>query len=84
MRQLSRMGVWLLSLPLRAYRFFISPLLPSGICRFYPTCSQYALEALQTHGPLKGLYLTGRRLSRCHPFHPGGIDRVPPADEGRK
>lgn len=61
----------------RVYRSAISPLLPNR-CRFYPTCSQYALEALERHGAAKGTYLTVRRLSRCHPFHQGGIDEVPP------
>lgn len=46
-------------------------------CRFYPSCSAYALEALKRHGPIRGVCLTARRLVRCHPFHPGGIDRVP-------
>lgn len=60
------------------YRKFISPLKPPT-CRFYPTCSQYALDALEIHGPLKGSWLTVKRVCKCHPFHPGGIDYVPPA-----
>lgn len=60
----------------RFYRAFLSPLLPPS-CRFYPSCSAYALEALQRHGPVKGSILTVRRLSRCHPLHEGGIDPVP-------
>jgi len=68
--------------PIRLYRLLVSPLLPRGICRFYPTCSAYALEALEKHGPVKGLYLTTRRLLRCQPFHPGGVDLVPPPKEG--
>ncbi|MDF2963099.1 MAG: hypothetical protein K0S39_4834 [Paenibacillus sp.] len=60
------------------YRRFISPLKPPT-CRFYPTCSQYALEALELHGPSKGSWLTVKRVCKCHPFHPGGIDYVPPA-----
>lgn len=60
----------------RAYRFAISPLFPPS-CRYYPTCSAYALEALERHGPVKGLGLSVRRILRCHPFHPGGFDPVP-------
>lgn len=60
----------------RGYQKFISPGLPPS-CRFYPSCSQYALEALQRHGALKGTLLAARRLTRCHPFNPGGEDPVP-------
>lgn len=60
------------------YRYCISPLLMRR-CRFHPSCSSYAQEALQKHGVLKGLYLSCRRLLRCHPFHEGGIDLVPEA-----
>lgn len=67
-----------LSLPIRAYRTLISPLLPPA-CRFHPSCSAYALEALERHGAWSGSWLTLRRLSRCHPFHAGGLDPVPPA-----
>lgn len=63
--------------PIHLYRLLIGPLLPKA-CRFHPSCSTYALEALEVHGPFKGLYLTARRLARCHPFHPGGFDPVPP------
>ena len=59
------------------YRFCFSPFFVGRCCRFYPSCSQYALEAIRTHSVLKGLYLTGRRIVRCHPFHPGGLDPVP-------
>jgi uncharacterized protein len=62
---------------LRGYQRWISPALPPS-CRFYPTCSAYAIEALQVHGPLRGAWLALRRLLRCHPWHPGGIDPVPP------
>jgi putative membrane protein insertion efficiency factor len=64
---------------LRAYRRFVSPLLPPA-CRFYPTCSQYALEAIERHGALRGAWLAVRRLGRCHPWHAGGVDPVPEAD----
>ena len=71
-----------LSLPIRLYRGLISPLLPSS-CRFQPTCSAYALEALHEHGPVKGLYLASRRILRCHPITwlggSSGFDPVPPA-----
>ena len=61
---------------IRAYQWTISPLLGPR-CRFYPSCSQYALEAVQRHGTLAGSWLALRRLLRCHPWHPGGIDPVP-------
>ncbi|MDT4329514.1 membrane protein insertion efficiency factor YidD [Methylomonas sp. MED-D] len=61
---------------IKVYKYFISPLLGPR-CRFYPTCSSYGLEAIQRHGAAKGSYLTLRRLLKCHPFHPGGIDPVP-------
>lgn len=61
----------------RVYRATLSPLLPPS-CRFSPSCSAYALEALELHGALRGSWLSARRIFRCHPFHPGGIDPVPP------
>ncbi|WP_375769292.1 membrane protein insertion efficiency factor YidD [Archangium gephyra] len=67
---------WLLALPIRFYRRFLSPLLPPA-CRFHPSCSSYALQALHKHGALRGLRLTVWRLLRCQPFHPGGFDPVP-------
>jgi putative membrane protein insertion efficiency factor len=66
-----------LVLPVRFYQRFISPLLPPS-CRFYPSCSAYAVEALTVHGALRGSWLTLRRLARCGPWHPGGLDPVPP------
>ncbi|MCA2978724.1 MAG: membrane protein insertion efficiency factor YidD [Myxococcaceae bacterium] len=69
----------LLLVPLRLYKAVLSPLLPP-LCRFHPSCSVYAMGAITVHGPLRGVLLTARRLSRCHPFHPGGIDPVPPRD----
>jgi uncharacterized protein len=61
---------------IRAYQLFIAPLLPN-CCRFVPSCSHYATEAFETHGFVKGLGLSLKRLLRCHPFHPGGWDPVP-------
>jgi uncharacterized protein len=61
---------------IRLYQLLLSPLLPPA-CRFYPTCSQYALVAVREHGPVRGLMLAIARLARCHPWHPGGIDLVP-------
>jgi uncharacterized protein len=66
----------LLALVIRGYQRFISPALPPS-CRFYPSCSQYALEAVTRYGAIKGTWLATRRLVRCHPFHPGGFDPVP-------
>ncbi len=60
------------------YRLVLSPLLPPA-CRFYPTCSAYALEAFRSLGFWRGAWLTAARLARCHPWHPGGVDPVPPA-----
>lgn len=59
-----------------AYRRFISPLKPP-CCRFYPTCSAYALQAVKTHGAARGGFLALVRILKCHPFHPGGYDPVP-------
>jgi putative membrane protein insertion efficiency factor len=61
---------------IRLYQRFISPGLPPS-CRFHPSCSAYAVTALERHGPLRGAWLAARRIARCHPFHPGGIDPVP-------
>ncbi|WP_240616486.1 membrane protein insertion efficiency factor YidD [Marinobacter fuscus] len=66
----------LLLLPIRFYQYAISPLMASH-CRHYPTCSQYAIEAIQFHGPVKGSYLATSRLLRCHPWAEGGYDPVP-------
>lgn len=62
----------------KVYQYAISPFLGNN-CRYYPSCSHYMIEAIETHGILKGLYLGTRRLLRCHPWHEGGIDLVPPA-----
>ena len=77
---MARLLVALLSAPIRAYRLLISPLMPQS-CRFTPSCSVYALEALRLHGPIKGLWLAMRRLARCHPISwlggSSGLDPVP-------
>ncbi|WP_084863958.1 membrane protein insertion efficiency factor YidD [Salibaculum halophilum] len=70
--------IWLLILPIRAYRLLLSPWLGNA-CRFQPSCSTYAIEALETHGPLRGLWLTLNRLARCNPWGGSGYDPVPPA-----
>ena len=61
---------------IRAYQYLFRPLLGSN-CRFYPSCSDYAREAVAKHGALKGSWLALRRILRCHPYHPGGYDPVP-------
>lgn len=62
---------------LKAYRFAISPLY-GEVCRYYPSCSAYAVEAVQVHGAVRGSWLAARRLGRCHPWAAGGLDPVPP------
>jgi putative membrane protein insertion efficiency factor len=78
---LRELAVALLLLPLRLYQWLVSPLFPPA-CRFEPTCSHYAVEALKVHGPWRGLGLAARRLLRCHPFTSlggsSGYDPVPP------
>jgi uncharacterized protein len=71
-----RAVAWVLMTFVRAYQILISPLLPPS-CRYFPSCSAYALEALDRHGPIKGSWLAARRIGRCHPFRPGGYDPVP-------
>jgi putative membrane protein insertion efficiency factor len=65
---------------IRFYQIVISPIKPPS-CRFYPTCSHYGLEAVQRFGALKGGWLTVKRILKCHPFHPGGLDPVPEKKE---
>lgn len=73
---MSSAGVRMITAMIRVYRRFVSPLKPPS-CRFHPTCSAYALEAVERHGVLRGLGLAVVRISKCHPFHPGGLDPVP-------
>jgi hypothetical protein len=73
---LKKLLLWLI----KGYRYFISPLVPPT-CRFQPTCSQYAIEAITVHGTFKGSWLAVNRILRCHPFHPGGYDPVPSSDK---
>ena len=74
---IGRFFVILLTIPIRLYQLLISPLLPNS-CRFTPTCSAYAIEALRMHGPIIGLWLTLRRIVRCNPWGGHGYDPVPP------
>ena len=67
---------WVLSLPVRGYRAVFSPWVGHN-CRYHPTCSAYAMEALQKHGGIKGGYLAMRRILRCHPWGSSGVDNVP-------
>ena len=62
---------------IKAYRYAVAPLLPPS-CRFHPSCSQYAMEAIERHGGVRGSWLAAKRVCKCHPFHPGGFDPVPP------
>ena len=73
---LRKLVIWLLLLPIYFYKGAISPLMPPS-CRFTPSCSTYAIEALRKHGPFKGLYLAVRRILRCHPWGGSGYDPVP-------
>jgi len=75
---LRRLLVLAIGVPIHAYRTLISPMLGPR-CRFFPSCSEYALHALQRHGPVAGTWLAAARLCRCHPWNPGGVDLVPDA-----
>jgi putative membrane protein insertion efficiency factor len=76
--QVRAAAVW----PLRIYQRYLSPLKGAPSCRFHPTCSAYAIEAIETHGVLRGSLMGLLRVLRCHPFHPGGYDPVPPRGHG--
>jgi putative membrane protein insertion efficiency factor len=67
---------WVLVILIKGYQLLLGPFM-GGSCRFYPSCSEYALEAIGKHGALKGCWLMVKRLSKCHPWHAGGIDEVP-------
>jgi putative membrane protein insertion efficiency factor len=67
---------------IRVYQLVIIPLLPAGGCRFHPTCSHYAVDAIGRHGPLAGGWLAMKRILRCHPWGAAGLDPVPPANAG--
>jgi len=82
MARTATMPARLLIVPIMGYRRFISPLLGAR-CRFAPSCSEYAVTALAEHGAARGLWLAVARVARCHPFHPGGYDPVPPAKVAR-
>jgi len=77
MSYIRRLFQFVLLVPLLVYRKLISPALPAH-CRFYPSCATYAEQALRIHGPFRGSWLAVRRLARCHPWTPGGVDHVPP------
>ncbi len=71
---------WILLVPVYFYKYAISPLTPAS-CRHYPTCSEYALQAIKIHGPFKGVWLASKRIARCHPWGTSGYDPVPPKKE---
>ena len=77
MKFLARVPDALLAGLVRAYQLIISPVL-AGSCRYHPTCSQYALDAIDTHGPLAGSWLAIKRVARCHPWGSSGFDPIPP------
>lgn len=79
---MSRLLIDVVLAPVRLYRRYLSPLKPAPSCRFHPTCSEYAIQAVETHGVLKGVALATWRVLRCHPFNPGGYDPVPPRRVG--
>lgn len=82
MRTLDRAAGRALALLVRVYQVTLGHWL-GGNCRFYPSCSHYGVEALREHGALRGLWLTLRRVAKCHPLHEGGVDLVPPRHFGK-
>ena len=76
----SIVGALLLAM-IQIYRWTLAYVV-GGRCRFYPSCSRYGEQAIRAHGPARGLWLTVRRIARCHPWNPGGVDEVPPPNEG--
>ena len=76
MENMRKLVLWFVCKLIRLYQYAISPYFPP-CCRYAPSCSAYAYEAVQKYGPCRGLYLALRRFIRCHPFHPGGYDPVP-------
>lgn len=81
MKQIGKMIMkvlgWILLLPVYFYKYAISPLTPAS-CRHIPSCSEYAVQAIKTHGPIKGIWLATKRISKCHPWGTEGYDPVPP------
>ena len=75
-RMMVRLPAFLVILAIRIYQVLLSPMLPAA-CRYQPSCSAYAVEAVERHGALRGGWLAAKRIGRCHPFRPGGYDPVP-------
>ncbi|MAZ77958.1 MAG: membrane protein insertion efficiency factor YidD [Legionellaceae bacterium] len=82
MAEIKQIARQIMVLPLKLYQLTLSPLLGPR-CRFYPSCSHYTEQAIKAHGVWRGSYLSVRRLLRCHPLNPGGIDEVPPTESKR-
>ena len=78
LRQLRALPRWVGLAMVYAYRVTLGVFVPPGTCKYHPSCSQYALDALRMHGPLRGSWLAVRRVARCHPWSPGGHDPVAP------
>lgn len=76
LRGIRKVVIFILIIPIKIYKYVISPALPKA-CRYYPTCSEYAVEALKKHGPIKGFWLAVKRILSCHPWGGSGYDPVP-------